>query len=49
MKSEVLRELGEFESAKALLERVATQDATEFVNLVKSLCDKRDTAVRLLR
>ena len=48
MKAEVLRELGEFESAKRLLKRVRAKSLATAVLQIRSLCDRRDTLVREL-
>ena len=48
MKAEVLRELGEFESAKELLSRVDSPNVARAVRRIRSLCDARDTRVREL-
>lgn len=49
MKAEVLRELGEFESAKRILGRVNSSEAAKIVRELRSLCDNGDTSVRELR
>jgi hypothetical protein len=49
MQAEVLRELGEFESAKQILNRVDSPDIAEIVRQIRSLCDTRDTCVRELQ
>ena len=48
MKAEVLRELGEFESAKQVLSRVHSSDLAPVVRQLQSLCDGGDTCVREL-
>lgn len=48
MKAEVLRELGEFESAKQVLSRVHSSDLAPVVRQLQSLCDRGDTCVREL-
>ena len=47
-KAEVLRELGEFASAKQLLSRVDSPGAATVVHQIRSLCDTGDTCVREL-
>ena len=48
MKSEVLRELGQFESAKEALSRVDSPEVSAVVHQFRSLCDTGDTCVREL-
>jgi hypothetical protein len=48
MKAEVLRELGEFESAKQVLSRVASAQFSAVVGQLRSLCDRGDAWVREL-
>jgi phosphopantetheinyl transferase (holo-ACP synthase) len=48
MKAEVLRELGEFESAKEALSRATSTDSAAVVRQLRSLCNARDTSVREL-
>lgn len=48
MKAEVLRELGEFESAKQVLERVDSSEVAAAVRQLRALCECRDTLVREL-
>lgn len=48
MKVEVLRELGEFESAREVLSRVDSPDVAGVVSQFSSLCDARDTYLREL-
>jgi len=49
MKAEVLRELGDFESAKQVLSRIHSGDVAAVVLQLHSLCDSGDTCVRELR
>jgi hypothetical protein len=49
MKVEVLRELGEFESALQVLSLVNSPELDAVVHQFRSLCDDRDTCVRELR
>lgn len=49
MKAEVLRELGEFDSAKQILNSVGSSEFTEVVQQLRSLCDVGDTQVRELQ
>lgn len=49
MKVEVLRELGEFESAMQVLSRVTSPNLDGIVHQFQSLCEDRDTCVRELR
>ena len=49
MKGEVLRELGDFESAKQTLNRVKSADFAEVIRQLRTLCDKRDTCVGELK
>ncbi len=49
MKAEVLRELGEFESATQVLSRVRSDEVAAVVHQLRSLCDSRDTCVRELQ
>ena len=49
MRAEVLRELGEFESAKDVLSRVTSAEFTAIVRRLRLLCDSGDTCVRELR
>ena len=49
MRAEVLRELGEFESAKEVLSRVTATEYTAVVHQLRSLCETRDTWVRVLQ
>jgi hypothetical protein len=48
IKAEVLRELGEFESAKQVLSRAPSTDGAAVVRQLRSLCDAGDTRVREL-
>jgi hypothetical protein len=48
MKAEVLRELGEFESAQEILGRVTSVDYAPVVGQLRSLCEARDAFVRQL-
>ena len=48
MKSEVLRELGKFESAKQVLNHATSADSVSVVRQLRSLCDDKDTCVREL-
>ena len=48
MKAEVLRELGEFESAKEALNRATSTDSVAVIRQLRSLCDAGDTCVREL-
>jgi hypothetical protein len=48
MKAEVLRELGEFEAAKVLLQGVDDPELAPFARQLRALCDARDTRVREL-
>jgi hypothetical protein len=48
MKAEVLRELGEFDSAKQVLSRVHSCEFAPVVRQSQSLCDREDTCVREL-
>ena len=48
MKAELLRELGDFESAKAVLTGIHSSDVAEVVLQLHSLCDSGDTCVREL-
>jgi hypothetical protein len=49
MKAEVLRELGDFESAEQALSRVTSAEYTQAVRQLRKLCDSADTCVRELR
>jgi hypothetical protein len=49
MKVEVLRELGEFESAKQLLSCIDSSELAAVVGKLQSLCASGDTCVRELR
>jgi hypothetical protein len=49
MKAEVLRELGEFDSAQQLLGRVTSVDYTTVVHQLRSLCEAGDADVRQLQ
>ncbi len=49
MRAEVLRELGEFESAKQVLSRVTSAEYTTVIRQLRSLCDTGDTCVRELQ
>ena len=49
MKAELLRELGEFESARHVLDSVASADYAAVVCQLRSLCDNGDTCVRELQ
>jgi len=49
MRAEVLRELGEFESAKQVLSRVSSAEYTAVVRQLRSLCDTGDTSVSELQ
>ena len=49
MKAEVLRELGEFESAKQVLASVESPELAAVVRQMRSLCDQEDRLVRILR
>jgi hypothetical protein len=49
MRAEVLRELGEFESAKEILARVESSEFAAVVRQMRSLCESRDASVTLLR
>jgi hypothetical protein len=49
MKAEVLRELGEFESATQALSRVGSGEVAAVVRQLRLLCDSRDTCVRELQ
>ncbi|MBI3860294.1 MAG: hypothetical protein HY290_00200 [Planctomycetia bacterium] len=48
MRAEVLRELGEFESAKRILSQISSPDHREIVRQISSLCDSVETCVREL-
>ena len=48
MRAEVLRELGEFESAKEILSHVNSHDVATVVSQLRSLCDTKDASVREL-
>lgn len=48
MKAEVLRELGEFDAARAVLEHVGSPDYAAVVRQLLELCNARDTRVREL-
>jgi hypothetical protein len=49
MRAEVLRELGEFDSAKEVLSRVTSTEYTAVVHQLRSWCETRDTWVRVLQ
>jgi hypothetical protein len=49
MRAEVLRELGDFESAKQVLRRVTFAEFTAVVRQLRMLCDSGDTCVRELK
>lgn len=49
MKAEVLRELGEFESAQRLLSRAVSGDVATVVHQLRLLCDAEDASVRELQ
>lgn len=49
MKAEILRELGEFESAAAILDRIGSSRLAAVVGQLRSLCDRNDAAVRELK
>jgi hypothetical protein len=49
MKAEVFRELGDFESALRLLGRVTGPDYAAVVRQLRSMCEGKDTCVRLLQ
>jgi hypothetical protein len=49
MKAEVLRELGEFNSAKDILAPIDTKELIEAVHQLQSLCDARDSRIRELK
>lgn len=46
MKAEVFRELGQFESAKAILSQVRSSEYDAIVHQLRRLCDAGDAAVR---
>jgi hypothetical protein len=48
MKAEVLRELGQFESSKAILDGVSSSEYRTVVAQIRDLCDAGDTVVREL-
>jgi hypothetical protein len=48
MKAELLRELGNFESAKQILSEVDSEDAAAAVRQLLALCDRQDRQVRPL-
>jgi len=48
LKAEVLRELGEFESAKNILSEISSPNLAEIVTQFKKLCDEEDACVREL-
>lgn len=49
MKAEVLRELGEFDAAKQVLDRIDSSKVAAVVRQLRSLCESGDTRVRELR
>lgn len=49
LKAEALRELGEFESARRVLDGHYFGEATEAVRYLRILCDRKDTYVRELQ
>jgi hypothetical protein len=49
MKAEALRQMGEFDSAKRLLSCVDSPEFTNAVRKLQSLCDQKDSTVRLLQ
>ena len=49
MKAEVLRELGDFASAKQVLSRIDSREVAAVVRQLHSLCDSGDTCVRELQ
>lgn len=49
MMAEALRELSEFGAAKQVLGRINSEKTTKFVQQIRSLCDRGDSTVRLVR
>jgi hypothetical protein len=49
MKAELLRELGEFESASHMLDHVTSANYTAIVRQIRSLCETNDMCVRELQ
>jgi hypothetical protein len=49
LKAEALRELGDWDEARALLDRVADPQFAPVVRQLRSLCEARDSNVHLLR
>lgn len=48
MQAEVLRELGEFQAAKAVLSRITARKWAWVVGQLRALCDREDSCVRVL-
>lgn len=48
MKAEVYRELGEFEAAGELLDRIVSPESAGVVAQMRALCEARDVCVRML-
>ncbi len=49
MKSEILRELGEFDKAIKVLSRVTSHEYSSVIDQLQSLCESKDTCVRKLQ